>query len=435
MKPLFPVPLIGAETAEVESFPSYIHRCAVAHGVNVGQLLRHVDHNVRAENEWQSWRSDWPKLPNHVLVSEMVRPSRVTSMLVEFMEWSTQQSLKQSTFWFMNGVLGRSADEVSNTLRWCPECFRDMNETGDEPYIKLIWHFSAVTECPIHGSPFLTKCPKCGQNQDGYVRKKPIYICSACNHHLAFRTKPLHPNDIVNSWQRQGTDLLTLIDDLASLETLVLPLDGVKRSLNHIYDHYWVEARENDLYSIIGRTPFHAMLRGDRAVSLKVARRLAYCLGLSLFQLMSGQAHQTSAVLNSNWICHLAPVFLTPKQKQPKNHQAVIVQISEIRRNSPFPLPLSRIAKLAEVSVGYLAYRYPNLVRDIVKVHSRYAKQERQKTIQNAQAAAMQFFVEEKFKTEQLSRKYAYRVLREETGLPKFVLRQAIQEAYMALNG
>lgn len=434
MIPLFPIKLQGAGTAEVESFPSYIHRCAVDHGVYVGELLRHVNRAARDDCE-QPEVPKWPELPHYLLVPEMVRPSRTTSMLVNFFERSTHQPLKQTTFWYMDGVLGRSADEVAKSFRWCPECIWEMEQTGQEPYFKLIWHLSAVTECPIHGSPFMTKCPSCSQTQDSYVRRQPIHICTSCNESLSNREAPLSRDDIVKSWHRQGKDLVRLMEDLGNMEELEFPQDGVRRSLQLVFDHYWREDREEDMYSVLGRDPLVGILHSDRPVSLKIARRFAYRLGLSLHELMSGQAHQTSAVMNSSWVCQLAPAFLEPKQKQPKNHQAVIRRISEIRRKSHTPLPLYRVAEQAGVSVGYLEYRYPGLVRDIVDTHRRHSEQDRQKTIQRAQSVAMRFFVDERFRSVQVSRKQAYRVLREETKLPKFVLRKAIQDAYIALNG
>lgn len=433
MIPLFPIPLQGENSAEVESFPSYIHRCAFYHGVYVGELLRHVNRTVR-QNTDKKTPLDWPDLPNYMWVPEMVRPSRTTSMLVHFLERSTHQSLKQTTFWYMDGVLGRSTDEVVETFRWCPECIEEMTHTGQEPYFKLIWHLSAITECPIHGSPFLTKCPNCDQAQDSYIRKQPIQFCSTCNQSIGSRQSPLNQVDIVDSWCQQGKDVVRLMEDLSNMNELVFPIDGVRQSLQLVFDHYWQEDREEELYAVLGRDPLIELLHTDRPISLKVARRFAYCLGISLHELMSGRAHQTSAVMNSNWVCQLAPGFLEPKRKQPKNHLKIIRRISEIRYKSKEPLPLNQIAKKAGTSVGYLEYRHPGLVREIVDAHRRHAASERQRVIQRAQLAAMRFFVDEKFRSVQMSRKQAYRELREVTGLPKFVLRKAIQDAYMALN-
>lgn len=51
-----------------------------------------------------------------------------------------------------------------------------------------------------------------------------------------------------------------------------------------------------------------------------------------------------------------------------------------------------------------------------------------------AQAATLQFFVDDRYADHTQSRKEAYRALKEETGLPKWVLKNAIQTAYGALQ-
>jgi len=45
----------------------------------------------------------------------------------------------------------------------------------------------------------------------------------------------------------------------------------------------------------------------------------------------------------------------------------------------------------------------------------------------------LDFFLKDKYAKYSKSRKQAYKVLREETGLPKFILKDAIQTAYSAL--
>lgn len=433
MIPLFPIPLSGSGTKDVESFPSYIHRTAVDHGVYVGEMLRHLDRTVRPEVDHSDLDS-LPELPNYMHVPELVRPSRTTNMLVRFMEISTRQHLKQSTLWFLDSVLGRSVDEVLKTFRWCPECIQEMELSGQEPYFKLIWHLNAVTECPSHGTPFLTKCAHCDSNQDSYIRQHPINICSVCNSNIRVRKSPLVHTQIVNSWNRHGKDLCRLMGDLASMDVMELPKDGVKQSLNLVFEHYWKEGREQELYSILPRDPLVGLLDSDRAVSLKIARRFAYRLGISIFELMCGQAHQTSAVLNSRWVCQLPPDFMEKQHKQKRDHVVIIKKIQSVRCNTNTPLSLSKIALLVGVSVGYLEYRFPSLVRQIVDEHQQFLKDERHKTLQRAQLVAMRFFFDEQHNCAPKSRKEAYRVLRNETGLPKFVLRRAIQDAYRVLN-
>lgn len=84
---------------------------------------------------------------------------------------------------------------------------------------------------------------------------------------------------------------------------------------------------------------------------------------------------------------------------------------------------------------GYLAYRYPVLYKEIVKRRKEYEEEQHLKTIYKAQAFALNYFLDERYSESPKSRKQAYRQLREETGLPKWILKKAIQNAYKALSG
>lgn len=72
-------------------------------------------------------------------------------------------------------------------------------------------------------------------------------------------------------------------------------------------------------------------------------------------------------------------------------------------------------------------------MREIVKNYTAAREQEMEAKRLRAKCCAMSFFVDEKYAEHTNSRKQAYRVLREETGLPKFVLKNAIKSAYEAL--
>jgi len=64
-------------------------------------------------------------------------------------------------------------DVFSPRLRWilmlgqhsesgpmfCPECLR----TDERPYFRAHWRYAFLTECPVHQSPLLDRCPQCDQ--------------------------------------------------------------------------------------------------------------------------------------------------------------------------------------------------------------------------------------------------------------------------------
>lgn len=81
-----------------------------------------------------------------------------------------------------------------------------------------------------------------------------------------------------------------------------------------------------------------------------------------------------------------------------------------------------------------MEYRFPSLVRQVVEKSQAYQKRKQLVRRYRVQAAALQFFTAERYADHTRSRKEAYRVLKEETGLPKWVLKNAIQTAYGVLQ-
>lgn len=52
----------------------------------------------------------------------------------------------------------RSKSHTGNGSVCCPMCLA----TDAVPYIRLQWRFAFMTHCPLHGSPLLENCPRCG---------------------------------------------------------------------------------------------------------------------------------------------------------------------------------------------------------------------------------------------------------------------------------
>jgi len=89
----------------------------------------------------------------------------------------------------------QSRDVFTPRLRWvltlgqqsdsgpmiCPECLR----TDQRPYFRAHWRYAFLTECPVHQSPLLDKCPHCDQliwpaTVKSLARQKPWRNLSDC---------------------------------------------------------------------------------------------------------------------------------------------------------------------------------------------------------------------------------------------------------------
>lgn len=429
---LFPIPLEGFGTADVESLASYVHRSAKAHGVHVGVLLRHVHLEAHFDDQLQDLHR-W-SLPAYIRPEELVIANELTRNLTSAMSHFSKQSLGHGTLWFLSSVVGRSSGEICEGFRWCPECMAEIEAVGGTAYFKLIWHLKGIDCCPVHRTPFVSACPKCGCSQTSYVKTAPLNICQDCGSNLAKRGKKLKPVDIKHSWEISGFDLLNLFDDLAGREPNSLPINGVQMSLDKLFDHYWRQDRESELYRVLPRDKLLCAIHGLRPISLKLTRRFAYRMGLSLFDIMSGNAVQTTAVSNSTWFCSLPPSFTRASPREKRDHKSTLKRIRRHIETCDHPPSLKQVAKATNVSVGYLEYRYPVLTKKVVSEYTEYVTREKLIRRYKAQEAALKYFCDGGA-LGTVSRKKAYKDLRRETQLPKFLLKRAIQTAYVAIYG
>ena len=196
----------------------------------------------------------------------------------------------------------------------------------------------------------------------------------------------------------------------------------------------WRRPEEGKLYEIFGRDQLLAITLGQTPVSLDMARRIAFRLGISLFDLVSGNGGKTTQALIQDSLFESLPAYLEPIHRHHHNHRAILRRIKAAMKNSSEPMSLKALATKVGVSVGYMDYQHPALASEIKAKYQDFHSQQQLRKRYRAQKLALDFFLSEKYSDEPQSRKRAYKVLREETGLPKHLLRHAIQSAYLCID-
>ncbi|MBL4882156.1 MAG: TniQ family protein [Oleispira sp.] len=428
---LFSVKLMGRGTAEIESLPSYIHRCSIAHGSNVGSLLQTVERLIPNTHLCLKGKLKAKNFKPH----DLVRPGKLVDELVYSFSEATGEPLDSSVLWILNTVLGRSQGEVVKGFRWCPECFGEMQRLGFESYFKLIWHMSSVAACHIHRTPLIQRCEACDCDQTSYKKVTDIGYCQECGESLSIRISGIDSDQLISSWEDLGNDVVQLFHELSLVDARSLPEDGPYKSVNDLLDYYWRIDREDIFYGALTRDQMIALSCRDKSISMLTARRIAFRLGVPLFAFIAGEASQTSGVLDHGLFCTLPEGYLDVKHKARKDHVDILKKLECAINEIEIPITAKKLCQLAGVSTGYLAYRYPQIYKDVVQRRKNYDEEEHLKAIYRAQAAALEYFFQERYADQPKSRRQAYKQLREETGLPKWTLKNAIQIAYEALNG
>lgn len=428
MKLLFQIPLIGAGTFEVESLASYVHRCAFIHGLSVGPLLKYVFQEMQT----RLGRLGFAVLPKHFDVSEIVRPNMLAYTFATYLGEMTGQDLEAATFLKLESAVGRTEWLVRRGFMWCPECYAEDLFRGNDPYIRLIWHLSELTHCPLHRTPLISTCEGCGCNQMSFHRNNKMHICQHCGRTLAERIAPLKFYDLAKSWQSHAEDLLQLVGDLAkSSKQDLFNKEGLNLSLTSLLRLYRKNGREDEFWNLLSRDTLHRVMFRGYPISLGPIRRIAFQLGVPIGTLLSGQIQQTSQLFD--WKETLPPSLRVRKKAPPRDHPNFLKRLSDLVSQKEV-LSLEETARRLEVSVGYLQYRYPAMVKRIAEKYRKYRADQKVLKETRAAASAYAYFHAVEYAHCVKSRKEAYKVLSEITHLPKFVLKKAITQEYMRAN-
>lgn len=424
MKKLFTVPLMGFDTPEVESLPSYISRIAYIHKVSVGAIIRMVNDTIEGDNQTGK---------QHIKPEALLQPNQTTMKLSSILGLMTSQPLEQSTLIWLSKALGRSSLELVKNYRWCPECFSEMKSSDVDPHIKLKWHMSAIKFCPVHGTDFISKCQKCGCDQTGYDRKADFSTCQNCRADLSIRIVKPHEHHKHYSWEENGFDLIKLFEDMADIKYAMLPEDGVLTSIKSAFDFYWERDEEQSFYKLFGRDESIALMHKQLPVSLLKARRYAFKLGVSLYTLMSGRAAYETLVINPSELCLLPEGYASIRPKRNYDHCEKLRKINEFIKQHDSP-SLKQVCEATGVSVGYVRYRYPSLAQKIADTYLDHQRQEHLRKMYYAQKVALSYFYDQKYGDEPKTKIAAYREVKRETGLSKGMIDQAVKRAYDAMH-
>ncbi len=427
---LFPIEVRGQGTAEIESLPSYIHRLAYRHGVYVGELVRFADRQI---NRDPTYEGEQHILPRYIQNQDILRTNQLTEYIVCMFEHLTSQSLSGTFASFISVSFNRSSQELLKGFRWCPECIGDMLRQEEEPYFKLIWQFQAIKSCAIHRTSFLQHCAECGCDQTTYKKRRHLGACQECGMSLSFRKVNIELNELTSSWEDTGQDVIDLVRDIQKLGMTQLPPDGLVNSVDELFDYYWKQDNEEDFYRLLSRDQLLSVVNNRKALCLNDARKLAFRLGISLYDLISGNAVNVTQMLNIEDFCHFPKSFLQTSERQKRNHESVLRGLNGLSKSDSEPLSLKATARHLGVSVGYLEYRFPTQVKRITTRYKHFKQVEHLKKIYLAQRRSLEYFVSASEGVAPKSRKQAYRQLKEETGLPKWMLKKAIQTAFDAL--
>ena len=430
---LFPMELRELGTLDVESFGSYIHRLSHAHGVTASRMLKDVCGWYRSRHV--SERDELPSFHNNGGLPTYIRPNKTTAYILKaFSKATGRNDLRSGTFLAFNNALRRSSNTFSGDFRWCPACMKEHRRMHDDGYYKLYWSLLDITHCPIHGVEIITQCQSCGSKQGGLGHKNFCRKCLSCGNNLDLVNSV---DKKLNSWSTQGSDLLKLVEEISQNPDINYPDDGVRKVVNHLYNSAWDNKDEEKFWNLIPRDECIGIALGDVPISLLIARRTASRLGMSLIDILLGEVDVTSDVLSPLWFAEL-PKQLRPKKRRRANNRDIILNsLLEVRKKAQVtsPMPLYKIAAELKVSKGYLHYQFPIIANKISCDYRKWKIEQRLANQRIVKEKALSLFTSNISDCIPVSRKKAFKTIRDETGFPKNLIRDEINIVYKIVIG
>lgn len=420
---LLPVKLLGKDSTEVESLPSYLARTARIHHVSIGVLLRHIFPDM--EKYQRSNRS-------YLRPEALIQANKKTNEIAEALTIESGEPIQQGTLCWMQNTVARSCLEIQKGYRWCPECFMEMKQSGIDPYIKLKWHLSSITYCPEHKKEFISKCYNCGFDQITY-HPHDLSVCQRCGGDLTHRINDeLAPIRSMNTDNGYFNDVLRLLEDMAEVKFKPLTKGGALKSINDIFNQHWKQGQEDKFYQLFGRDEALSLIHKQAPMSFSKAREYAHIFWVPIYNFLNGEATQESTLYKSQ-INGLDPKYLTDTIRRPSDHNETLNNIVVYLNKNPEP-SLRRVCRDNGVSVGYMRYRHPQLVNMIVNNYKEKVVKDRLKKVYYSQKKAIEYFFDKKYRNCSKSKRQAYKKLKTETNFSKHTLKEAINRAYNAMH-
>ena len=420
---LLPLGMLGTGTPEVEAFPSYLIRLASSHGITTGHLLRLLltDHMSTGINLAAGIQSQ--------PFAGLVRPNATTSGILECASRHVVEpldTLTHGTFAHLLPVLKRSANTYARTIRWCPACLREQEIEHGSAYLKLVWFLEGVEACAIHRIRLRDQCPGCQRFARPMNRWTSFTTCQYCEEGL----DQVNTDDVVEiNPQATAPDLIRFVGDLVHRDT-PFPTGAVNRYVDQVFSEAWASERERELWDRLPRDDCLRYASPDEPVTLPAARRIAYLLEVPICELLEGDLPSIQSFGFATE--QLLPEPMQPNKRGPKVDAKAIEDYLLATLEAGTALSLRQAARDIGTTVGAMRYHFPGLVNRLsLAWNAHLAAELNRKKVRAREATFNGIQAWRQRHTKPLSRKGLLADLMRETGLPKNVLRAAIQQWWL----
>lgn len=426
---LYPIPLEGDGTKDVEALSSYLLRISSKHSVSAGNLLR-----LALERSGLTTDSEQDSIRGLNLES-LIRPNKTTERIALSLAGATGRSesgLESATFMSLVDALDRAQGTYSPRLRWCAECFRESAAATSPTYFRLVWQLTCVECCEVHGLVLRDRCPSCGGFQGGFGVRSELHLCARCGANL------YSPPTMSDVRKNQFAPVGDLVEHIATHRGVRFPRSGISRVIEQLLHEAWEIEAEAELFRLLPRDECVRFANASEPITLLSAMRIAFWLHLPVSQLLLGRLDGTSRSLLLSANERLPRHISHGPRKRICAPEEIADQLgARINGSDGQAAPsLRQLARELGVSVGGLRYRYPELLDRAVSAFRTYRVEQRiaiDGQIRNSVAESVRRSVSEGGAS--LSRKGLLREIRAQSDLPKNRVRRAIADELSKRSG
>lgn len=426
---LYPIPLEGDGTKDVEALSSYLLRASSTHSVSAGNLLR-----LALERSGYAAESGQDSIRGLNLES-LIRPNKTTERIVRSLAGATgrpESGLESATFMSLADALDRAQGTYSPHLRWCAECFRESATAASPTYFKLVWQLTCVECCEVHGLVLRDRCPSCGGFQGGFGVRSELHLCARCGANL------YSPPTISEVRKNQFASVGDLVEHIATHPGVRFPRSGVSRVIEQLLHDAWEIEAEAELFRLLPRDECVRFANASEPITLLSVMRVAFWLHLPVSQLLLGRIDGTSRSLLLSASERLPRHISHGPRKRICAPDDIASQLNDrIDSSGGQGVPsLRQLARELGVSVGGLRYRYPELLdRAVIASRTHRAGQREAVDRQIHDYVADSVSRSASSAGASLSRKALLREIRAKSDLPKNRVRRAIAEEVSKRSG
>lgn len=377
----FNIPLLGANSCEVESLKSYLFRLADAHSVSSHQLLKHIN------GWWVNQDKSHRPVPIYVAnyMSQSINGwSSDVAYIIDVVEKATGIcGLRASTLVALHDVMAFAGRRYFKMARsWCSACYIEDKKTYGMAYDRLLWSLDNVCYCPIHYTRLINRCPSCKQEQKHYKCGLDISTCCTCGKSLI---KPITELDI---FRHPMCEEAQCIEFIAKDPYLELNAKLIHEFFDE-YTRYRAEVKSiAQQYLTIGNLKnFRVSGHYALATMFEISRVTGIPIVLILAEpILAKKLMNATSVYFYAFVRYQARP--RPERDKPALRKGLIEYANRVRKGEH--TPFGEFLDVYGTTKGFCNYWYPALCKEIANARREYTKHRKILHIANARNALLE---------------------------------------------